>query len=364
MENFLSSDIINILSIGACIIVLVLLFRFINKRKAKRLSKLTNESFTQRYESFNKKLATTVGKPKKELWKRIESLFQGKLEISDESWEAMEEILYSADIGTLMVSELNVAFRNAVKEKKVKPEDFKEFFFSFLKEKLNFVQSQIDPSLYKFSIVGENKDRKTKVIMVVGVNGAGKTTSVGKLASRLKAAGKTVVVGACDTFRAAAVEQLSTWGERAQVKVIKLKVGASPSAVAYEALETALKENADYCILDTAGRLHTKGTLMDELKKMKKVLSKLDPTSPHEVFLVIDAITGQNAIRQAEEFNNALGLTGLIFTKCDGSSKAGSAISIVTELKVPIIYIGIGENIEDLDIFDLDQYLKALLCID
>ena len=219
-------------------------------------------------------------------------------------------------------------------------------------------QEKLDPTLLTFDPANTGK---TKVIMVVGVNGAGKTTTIGKLATKLTAQGAKVVVGACDTFRAAAVDQLAVWCERAGAHMVRAKEGANPSGVGYQALEEAINMKADYCILDTAGRLHTKGNLMDELAKSKRVLQKLDETAPHQTLLVIDAITGQNALRQAEEFNQTLGLTGLIFTKCDGSSKAGSAVGIVKNLNVPIAYIGVGENVEDLNHFKVDEYLDSLL---
>jgi fused signal recognition particle receptor len=237
-------------------------------------------------------------------------------------------------------------------------EDFKTFLSGFIKEQMDDVQQNIDTELFDFP---EGGFGKTKVIMIVGVNGAGKTTTIGKLATKLTAQGAKVVVGACDTFRAAAVDQLQVWCDRANATMIRAKEGANPSGVGYEALQTALNEKADYCLLDTAGRLHTKQNLMEELTKSKNVLKKLDPETPDHVLLVIDAITGQNALRQAKEFNQALGLSGLIFTKCDGSSKAGSAVSIVKELQVPITYIGVGESVEDLDKFNLDAYLNALL---
>ena len=220
------------------------------------------------------------------------------------------------------------------------------------------VQKSRDEALFQYS--GE-KSEMPKVIMIVGVNGAGKTTTIGKLATKLTNQGAKVVVGACDTFRAAAVDQLQVWCDRAGATMIRAKEGANPSGVGYDALQEAINEKADYCILDTAGRLHTAGNLMEELKKSRDVLKKLMPDAPHHVLLVIDAITGQNAIRQAEEFNKTLDLTGLIFTKCDGSSKAGSAVAIVQKLNVPIAYIGVGENVEDLDVFDLGQYLDALV---
>ena len=270
----------------------------------------------------------------------------------------MEEILYGADIGPKTAMELTEALTEKAKDEEFGEKEFKNFLHQFLKEKMEPVQAGVDLSLYEFN--PENKG-KTKVIMVVGVNGAGKTTTIGKLATKLTQQGAKVVVGACDTFRAAAVDQLQVWCDRSGATMIRAKEGANPSGVGYDALQTALNEEADYCILDTAGRLHTKGNLMEELTKSKNVLKKLDETAPHHTLLVIDAITGQNAIRQAEEFNKALDLSGLIFTKCDGSSKAGSAISIVQSLQVPITYIGVGESVEDLNIFDLDEYLNALL---
>ena len=197
----------------------------------------------------------------------------------------------------------------------------------------------------------------------MGVNGSGKTTTSAKLGHLYQNEGHSLLLGACDTFRAAAVEQLEVWCKRAGVEMVRAAEGADPSGVAFDAVARAKEINADYCIIDTAGRLHTKSNLMDELAKTKRVMSKVIPDAPHETLLVIDAITGQNALRQAEEFNKSLALSGLIFTKCDGSAKAGSAVSIVQNLGVPIIYIGVGENVEDLNIFDLDSYLDALLGI-
>jgi fused signal recognition particle receptor len=236
---------------------------------------------------------------------------------------------------------------------------FKKHLYHFLENKINNVQQSVNKELYTFD---HNKSfEKPKVIMVVGVNGAGKTTTIGKLATKLKHQGAEVVVGACDTFRAAAVDQLEVWCQRAKVEMVRAKEGTNPSGVAYDALQKAINSKADYCILDTAGRLHTAENLMEELKKMKRVLTKLDPSAPDETLLVIDAVTGQNAMRQAEEFHQALNLSGLIFTKCDGSSKAGGAVGIINKLQVPIIYIGVGESVDDLNIFNQGEYLNALL---
>ncbi|MDD4973700.1 MAG: signal recognition particle-docking protein FtsY [Bacteriovorax sp.] len=311
--------------------------------------------------SFTDRLKKGLSRSRQEVWGKLSTLFSGGLSILDEDKiESLEELLYGADIGTATVAELMVEVHKKAKEGNLSEESFKNFLFDFLKAKMEPIQSKVDHGLYQFN----PSDKKlTKVIMVVGVNGAGKTTTIGKLATKLRAQGANVVVGACDTFRAAAVDQLQVWCDRAGATMIRAKEGSNPSGVGYDALQAAINQNADYCILDTAGRLHTKENLMDELVKSKNVLKKLDPSAPHQILLVIDAITGQNALRQAEEFHKALDLTGLIFTKCDGSSKAGSAVSIVEQLKIPIAYIGVGETAEDLDVFRIDDYLKALLGI-
>jgi fused signal recognition particle receptor len=307
--------------------------------------------------SWSERLQKGLSRSRSEVWGKLGAIFTGKV-IDDDVVDEIEELLYGADIGPAVVAELTDALHAEAKKGDFTPEKFKEFLYSFLKEKIAPVQEGVDADLYNFDPA---KKGKTKVIMIVGVNGAGKTTTIGKLATKLTGQGANVVVGACDTFRAAAVDQLEVWCERAGAKMIRAKEGANPSGVGYDALQTALNEEADYCILDTAGRLHTAGNLMDELTKSKDVLKKLDDTAPHQRLLVIDAITGQNALRQAEEFHKALDLTGLIFTKCDGSSKAGSAIGIVEKLQVPISYIGVGESVEDLNVFNLEDYLKALL---
>lgn len=307
--------------------------------------------------TWSERLKNGLSRSRQEVWGRLHSVLSGKI-LDDETLEEVEELLYTADIGTQTVGELIEVLENKIKSSEINEDELKKFLFEFLKEKMTGVQSHVASEVYKFD---SQKKKHLEVIMVVGVNGAGKTTTIGKLATKLTGQGAKVVVGACDTFRAAAVDQLQVWCERAGAHMIRAKEGANPSGVGYDALQEAINSQADYCILDTAGRLHTKGNLMDELTKSKNVLKKLDENAPHHVLLVIDAITGQNALRQAQEFHKALDLTGLIFTKCDGSSKAGSAVSIVEQLKVPITYIGVGEGVEDLDIFNLDDYLGALL---
>lgn len=312
---------------------------------------------TKKEISFSERLKLGLSRSRSEVWGKLSNLFTGP-SLDDNTIESIEELLYSADIGTATVGELIEEVKKKTKEGNLNEASFKTFLFDFLKSKMAPVQEKVDNTLYTFD---SSAPKTTKVIMVVGVNGAGKTTTIGKLATKLRAQGATVVVGACDTFRAAAVDQLQVWCDRAGAIMIRAKEGANPSGVGYDALQAAVNANADYCILDTAGRLHTKENLMDELAKSKNVLKKIDPTAPHQILLVIDAITGQNALRQAEEFHKTLGLTGLIFTKCDGSSKAGSAVTIVEQLKLPIAYIGVGESAEDLDIFNVDDYLHALL---
>ncbi len=307
--------------------------------------------------SFKDRLKTGLSRSRSEVWGKLSNLFSGP-SVDEDTIDSLEELLYSADIGTSTVGELIEEVKKKAKEGNFTEDSFKKFLFDFLKGKMKPIQENIDHTLYQFD---SSAPKKTKVIMVVGVNGAGKTTTIGKLATKLRGQGANVVVGACDTFRAAAVDQLQVWCDRAGATMIRAKEGANPSGVGYDALQAAINQNADYCILDTAGRLHTKENLMDELVKSKNVLKKLDPDAPHQILLVIDAITGQNALRQAEEFHKTLGLTGLIFTKCDGSSKAGSAVTIVEQLKLPIAYIGVGETAEDLDVFNIDDYLHALL---
>ncbi|MBT3983577.1 MAG: signal recognition particle-docking protein FtsY [Bacteriovoracaceae bacterium] len=307
--------------------------------------------------SWPSRLKKGLSRSRSEVWGKLENIFSSS-SFDEEKLEEIEELLYSADIGPVMVAELVEELTAFIGKDDFDLQKLKSFLFNFLKSKMKEFQGDVDPDLFNFD---SSKKGQTKVIMVVGVNGAGKTTTIGKLATKLTGQGATVMVGACDTFRAAAVDQLQVWCERAGATMIRAKEGADPSGVGYETLQKAMSSGADYCILDTAGRLHTKENLMEELKKSKRVLEKLDSTKPDHTLLVIDSITGQNALRQAEEFQKALGLTGLIFTKCDGSSKAGNAVAIVQKLKVPITYIGVGESVEDLDAFNLEEYLGALL---
>jgi fused signal recognition particle receptor len=301
--------------------------------------------------SWTDRLSLGLEKSRSEVWGRIGQLFSS----SNPSLDEIEEILYTADIPTGLVQELLGKLEKEGKGKT--PDEIQNLVFGFMKGKMESIQGSIQSHVFSL----DKTEKKTRVFMIVGVNGAGKTTTIGKLATKLNSQGAKVIVGACDTFRAAAVDQLQVWCDRAGVDMVRAKDGADPSGVAYDTVAKAFAEGYDYCLIDTAGRLHTNQNLMDELAKTKRVMSKINPDAPHEVLLVLDAITGQNALKQAQEFNKALQLTGIIFTKCDGSAKAGSAVGIVDHLKVPITYIGVGESVDDLQLFDLELYLKTLV---
>ena len=313
-------------------------------------------------EAQSAKLTQEQSPPKKSLFQalsqtrsgfigKITNVFSGKGSISEDTFEGLEAALFSADIGAQTADRLFDAVRTKMKNAELGAADK---VATGLKEEIVEILSGV-----------ENKplalDTSTPaVVMVVGVNGAGKTTSIGKLTHQLQAEGKKVVLGAGDTFRAAAVEQLEIWGERNSVPVIKGKEGADPSSVLFDAVSTAKESQADIVLCDTAGRLHTKTNLMEELKKVHRVLGKAQEGAPHEVLLVLDATTGQNAIQQAKQFGNAVPLTGIVLTKLDGTAKGGVVIGIAEELKVPVRYIGVGESIEDLRPFDAAAFVDAL----
>jgi fused signal recognition particle receptor len=299
--------------------------------------------------SWSDRLSLGLETSRSQVWGKIGNLFSGPAPALDE----VEEVLYTADIPTSLVQELLSRLEKEGRGKSAS--EIQSLVYGFLQSKMQPVQANMHKDVFEFT------PGKTRVFMIVGVNGAGKTTTIGKLATKLKAQGAKVIVGACDTFRAAAVDQLAVWCERAGVDMVRAKDGADPSGVAYDTVAKAYAENYDYCLIDTAGRLHTNQNLMDELTKTKRVMSKINADAPQEVLLVLDAITGQNALKQAQEFNKALQLTGIIFTKCDGSAKAGSAVGIVDQLRVPIAYIGVGESVDDLHAFELESYLKTLV---
>ncbi len=281
---------------------------------------------------------------------RIDLLVLGKKVIDEDLLDELEEILITSDLGVKTTGMLLRKVADKVKRKELSdPALLREQ----IREEIRSVLSVEAPPL-------DYRARKPFVVMIVGVNGTGKTTTTGKLANQLKQEGLKPMLVACDTFRAAAVEQLSIWGERTGVPVVKRKGGSDPSAVAFDALDAAVSRDIDVVFMDTAGRMHTRVNLMEELKKIHRVVDRKMPGAPHEVFLVLDASTGQNALSQAKLFKEGIGITGLILTKLDGTAKGGIIAAICDELQVPVRYIGIGEGIDDLRPFDAEEFTNAL----
>lgn len=302
--------------------------------------------------SMFQKLSTRLSKTKESLVYRMDSLFLGRKEIDADLFDELEEILITADLGISTTIEILDDARKRVKRDALSdPAQLK----TVLKDKLrSFIMESDTPAELVMP------DSGPFVIMVVGVNGVGKTTTIGKITKKFKQAGQSVLLVAADTFRAAAVAQLKIWGERNKVEVISSHEGADPSAVAFDAMDKAVKGGYDVVIVDTAGRLHTQVNLMEELKKIKRVMGKRVEHAPHEILLVLDATTGQNAVSQAKQFNDAVTITGLALTKLDGTAKGGIVASICRELAIPIRFIGIGEQIDDLRDFDPDEFIEAL----
>lgn len=282
----------------------------------------------------------------------IGDLVSGRTEIDEDLLEELEMLLLSADVGVPATRRIidDLAYR--VKRREALEPD--AFLAALRRELATLLSNSLAP-------VKQAAPGKPQVILMVGVNGAGKTTTIGKLARQLKDEGNRVMLAAGDTFRAAAVEQLQAWGERNQVPVVAQHTGADPASVIYDAMQAATSRGADVLIADTAGRLHTKSNLMEELKKIARVVKKLDPDAPHEVMLVVDATAGQNALQQAVQFNEAIPLTGITLTKLDGTAKGGIIFAIAERLDVPFRFIGVGERVEDLRHFDPDSFLDALL---
>jgi fused signal recognition particle receptor len=281
---------------------------------------------------------------------KIDELVAGKRKIDDALLEELEEILISSDIGVTTTQELLAKVTEKVKRKEL--EDAAQLKKALQEEMFLILNEQQKPI--------EISAARPFVMMVIGVNGTGKTTTISKMAQKFKEQGKSVLLVAADTFRAAAIEQLEIWGKRTGCEVIKHKGGSDPSAVVFDALKAGKARGSDVILIDTAGRLHTKVNLMEELKKIKRIMARELPGSPHEVLLVLDATTGQNAISQAKLFGQELGVTGLVLTKLDGTAKGGILISISDELKIPIRYIGIGEKVDDLREFNARDFVEAL----
>ncbi|MEK6201286.1 MAG: signal recognition particle-docking protein FtsY [Desulfobulbaceae bacterium] len=302
--------------------------------------------------SLFRRLSEQLTKTKESFVYRIDTLFLGKKEIDQELLDDLEEILITADLGVSTCQELLDEARRKVKRQELSdPQMLKKV----LKEKIrSFIIDSDRPAELVMP------DKGPFIIMVVGVNGVGKTTTIGKMTHKFTKAGQSVLLVAADTFRAAAVAQLKIWGERNKVQVVSQHEGADPSSVVFDAMDVALAKKYDVIIIDTAGRLHTQVNLMEELKKIKRVIGKKIPGAPHEVMLILDATTGQNAISQAKLFNATVDITGLTLTKLDGTAKGGIVVNICRELKIPIRFIGIGEQLEDLRDFDPNEFIDAL----
>jgi fused signal recognition particle receptor len=300
------------------------------------------------------KLKASVSKTKAALSETVDTIFQGQRKIDPALLKQLETALLSADLGVTTTKEILASVKEKLDRSALSDA-------SQLKREIksHIVRILNTTSFAGFAPVSTN-GTATRVIFIVGVNGAGKTTSIGKLANRLKQEGRSVVLCAADTFRAAAIEQLAIWAQRNDIEMIKQKFGADPAAVVYDAVAAAKARNADIVIVDTAGRLHTKSNLMAELDKMKRTAAKVIPGAPHEVLLVLDATTGQNGLAQAREFTGVVGVTGIILTKLDGTAKGGIVVPISRELKLPIRFVGTGEQINDMVPFDAETYADSL----
>lgn len=298
-----------------------------------------------------------VKKTNEGFFKRLSRAIVGKSKVDDSVLDAIEEALISSDMGVDTTLEIIDRLEERVGKDKYMSMDE---LVGMLREEIASLLEVGDSSQVANGPLPFDFSKKPLVILVVGVNGVGKTTTIGKLASRLKAEGKNVVLGAADTFRAAAVEQLQIWADRAGVAIVKQEMGSDPASVAYDSVSSAVAKGADVVIIDTAGRLHNRVNLMNELTKIRNVIRKVIPDAPHEVMLVLDGSTGQNAYHQAQEFSKATDVTSLAVTKLDGSAKGGVVIGIVDQLKIPIKFIGIGEGIDDLKVFDKKEFVSSL----
>jgi fused signal recognition particle receptor len=298
---------------------------------------------------FFSKLVQGLSKTRNSIANGIDAIFSGFSSIDDDFYEELEEVLIMADLGINTTTKIIENLRLKVKENKIKdPGECRQLLINSMKE-----QMQLGDNAYEF-------ENRKSVVLLIGVNGVGKTTSVGKLAGQLKDKGKKVMVAAADTFRAAAIEQLTEWAHRANVEIIAQKEGSDPAAVIYDAVTSAKARNTDLLLCDTAGRLHNKKNLMEELKKINRVIEREYPEAFRETLVVLDGTTGQNALAQAKEFNEVAEITGIVLTKLDGTAKGGIAIAIQSELGIPVKYIGIGEKIDDLQKFNAEDFINAL----
>ncbi|MBP5235961.1 MAG: signal recognition particle-docking protein FtsY [Clostridia bacterium] len=297
---------------------------------------------------FFEKLRSGLTKTRDSVFGKIDSFFKSFSKVDEDVLDELEEILITSDVGVQASEEIIEQLREKVKDEHISdPALVREEFINILK-----------------GIIGENRNLNISstpsVILIIGVNGVGKTTSIGKIAKYLKDSGKKVLVAAADTFRAAAIEQLTVWTERAGVDIIAQSEGSDPAAVVYDAIASMKSRKSDVLIVDTAGRLHNKKNLMDELSKISRVIEREIPDASRETLLVIDATTGQNGLVQAKEFINSANITGIILTKLDGTAKGGIVIPIISELKIPVKFIGVGEGIDDMQPFDVDEFTTAL----
>lgn len=312
--------------------------------------------FSKNKEEQKESLDAGLQKTKAGIFERIKRAVAGRSEIDDNMLDAIEEALVASDIGVDTTLEIIENLQDRVASQKYMNASELN---SILKEEIeklldiNGERENAPAAVFDFS-------KKPYVIMVVGVNGVGKTTTIGKLAARLAADGKKVVLGAADTFRAAAVDQLVIWSERAGVSIVKQEMGSDPASVAFDTLKSAVAQNADVVLIDTAGRLHNKINLMNELTKIKNVMKKVVPDAPHDVLLVLDGSTGQNAYQQAKEFTRATSVSSLAVTKLDGTAKGGVVIGIAHKFKIPVKFIGVGEKVEDLQVFDKKAFVDSL----
>ena len=299
---------------------------------------------------FFDKLKTGLNKTKESINEKINDVFSNFRKVDENFLEELEEILIMSDIGIDTSTKIIGKLRERMKKEKIEDE---EEVKKALREEMQEILEVTDKEMHL--------NTKPSIILVIGVNGVGKTTSIGKIANRIRKDGKKVVVAAADTFRAAAVEQLEIWAKRSGAEIVKREEGVDPASVVYDAIKKVKEEEADVLIVDTAGRLHNKKYLMDELNKIQKVINKEMPDADKEVLLVIDGTTGQNAISQVKAFKKEADITGLVLTKLDGTAKGGAVIGIVEENKIPVKFIGIGEQIDDMEVFNAEDFVKAII---